>query len=105
MTVETHEPLYAPFTGEIHFVGKVVDRNVVTLKGASGLLASFEPVCSDLSKGKVIQKGQAFGFACQADDEYESHCEGCVHFSVRSEYGYLNPLLFVSKIKPSVIIS
>lgn len=105
MKVETNETLYAPFAGEIHFVGKVVDRQVVTLKSASGLLASFEPVCSELSNSEEIEKGQAFGFACQADDEYKSHCDGCVHFSVRSEFGYLNPLLFVSKIKPSVIVS
>ena len=39
--------LKAPFSGEVYFVGKVVDRKVVTLVSDSGLKVSFERVCSE----------------------------------------------------------
>lgn len=105
LQLQEGESLYSPFDGEIHFVGKVVNRTLITLRSNSGLLASFEPVCSDYHKGQSIKKSEPFGVYCQGDSSYESHCDSCVHFSVRSEFGYLNPLLFVSSIKPSVVIS
>ena len=105
LVVAKDEELKAPFDGEVHFVGKVVNRNVLTLKSTSGLMASFEPLCGDLSKNAEVTQGEAIGTYCEADANYEDHCEGCIHFSVRSEYGYLNPLLFISGLLPSVIVS
>jgi len=105
MQLEVEEKLSSPFAGQVHFVGKVVNRRVITLRSPSGLLASFEPVCTNHAEGQKIARGEVFGWHCKADEDYAEHCEGCVHFSVRSEFGYLNPLLFVSKIRPSVIIS
>lgn len=105
LVVEKDQELTSPFEGEVHFVGKVVNRQILTLKSKSGLLASFEPFCSELSKGERVKINQPIGKQCEGDSSYEIHCEDCLHFSVRSEYGYLNPLLFVSGILPSVIVS
>jgi len=105
LLVEDQEQIKSPFDGMVHFHGKVVDRNVLTLKSSSGLLASFEPICSYLSAGDEVTKGDQIGHYCAGAESYEEHCEMCIHFSVRSEHGYLNPLLFVSSIRPSVIVS
>lgn len=99
------EALHSPFDGRVHFVGKVVNRSLITLRSSGGLLASFEPVCSDLEQDALISQGEVIGYFCQGDPDYSEHCENCLHFSVRSEYGYLNPLLFVSSVKPSVVIT
>ena len=105
LLAKDQEQIKSPFSGTVHFHGKVVDRNVLTLKSSTGLLASFEPICSNLSAGDEVTKGDQIGHYCAGAVNYEEHCEMCIHFSVRSEHGYLNPLLFVSTIKPSVIVS
>jgi hypothetical protein len=105
LLVEDQEQIKSPFDGIVHFEGKVVDRNVLTLKSSSGLLASFEPICSNLIAGDEVTQGEQVGHYCSGTENYEEHCEMCIHFSVRSEHGYLNPLLFVSSIRPSVIVS
>jgi hypothetical protein len=105
MQLVRSEVLTSPFDGTVHFKGKVVNRDVLTLRSPSGLLASFEPLCSELTVGEEVKEGQAIGKLCEGYADYESHCENCIHFSVRSDYGYLNPLLFVSSIKPNVIVS
>jgi hypothetical protein len=95
LLVNDQEQIKSPFSGTVHFQGKVVDRNVLTLKS----------ICSNLSAGDEVTKGDQIGHYCAGAENYEEHCEMCIHFSVRSEHGYLNPLLFVSTIKPSVIVS
>lgn len=103
--IETNQELTAPFDSVVSFFGKVVDRKLITLHSLTGYKASFEPVCSDLAVGDFVREGEVFGWHCHGDDEYEEHCQDCVHFSVRSEFGYLNPLLFVGRLWPSVLIS
>ena len=92
--------LKAPFSGEVFFVGKVVNRKVVTLVSDSGLKVSFEPVCSELVEGERVVISQPVATRCAGDETYEAHCTSCVHFSIRNEYGYLNPLLFYNGVKP-----
>ena len=92
--------LKSPFAGQVHFVGMVVDRKVMTLVSESGLKASFEPVCSALTQGEIVRKGQPIATRCHGEESYESHCTSCVHFSIRNEYGYLNPLLFYGGVTP-----
>jgi hypothetical protein len=105
LLVEDQEQIQSPFDGMVHFYGKVVDRNVLTLKSSSGVLASFEPICSNLNAVDEVTKGEPIGHFCAGKESYEEHREMCIHFSVRNEHGYLNPLLFVSSIRPSVIVS
>lgn len=99
------EKIHAPFAGEVTFVGKVFNREVITLRGDSGLLASFEPVCSDLRRGERVSAGEEIGSWCQPSEGYHEHCLACVHFSIRSARGYLNPLLFFGRVRPSVLVA
>ena len=105
LEMKLNKEIRAPFDGVVSFVGKVVDRKLITLHSLTGYKASFEPVCSDLSEGDFVREQEILGWACPADKEYEDHCKDCVHFSVRNESGYLNPLLFVGELWPSVLIS
>lgn len=93
----------SPQDGQVHFVGQVVDRDVVTVKTRSGYLASFEPVCSDLAPGTSVQAGQVIGTHCQAKPEYQSHCQSCVHFSARSRFGYISPLYLMGKTTAAIL--
>ena len=97
VTEETQ--VVAPFDSGVQFVGKVVDRHVITLVSSSGLKASFEPVCSSLLQGQSVQQGEPVGNYCDPDESYEKHCVSCIHFSIRNQYGYLNPELFYGNLK------
>ncbi|MFM1957963.1 MAG: hypothetical protein RI929_326 [Actinomycetota bacterium] len=97
-------PIKAPVSGKIYFAGLVVDRKVVTIRSFSGYLASFEPACTELKVGDVVLIGDQFAWHCSPQASYEYHCESCVHFSVRSQFGYLSPDFFLSKMLPSVIL-
>ncbi len=102
---ELGSPIKAPVSGKIFFVGLVVDRNVVTIRSPSGYLASFEPACTDLKVGEGVLIGGQFAWHCSPQESYDYHCESCIHFSVRSKFGYLSPDFFLSEILPSVILN
>lgn len=104
LRLELNSIINAPVAGEISFLGIVVDRPVVTISGANGYLASFEPACSNLKVGDSVKVGTVFAWHCAPEPAYEYHCESCIHFSVRSVYGYLSPENFLAGLKPSVLL-
>ena len=103
LAIDATTAISSPFDGEIFFAGKVFNRQVVTVVSNSGLKASFEPVCALLQRGSSVLAGQKIGMLCTPETDYEMHCESCVHFSIRNEYGYLNPLLFYGMLSAPVL--
>jgi len=99
-----HEGIRAPRVGFVAFNDLVVDRRVVTIR-SDDYRISFEPVCSHLAVGQAIDEGELVGYLCAGEAGYQEHCEGCVHLSVRVDRGYLNPLLFYGRLRPSKIVS
>jgi hypothetical protein len=99
------QQLRSPADGTVHFIGKVVNRNLITIRTDRGKLASFEPVCSSLSPGQRVSQGQPIGVRCHGDETYEAHCESCVHASARDNFGYLSPLHMMGQNSPSVLLS
>ena len=115
--VSGEQSLVAPSSGTIHFNGLVANRNVITIKRANGDLVSFEPSCSDLSVGTVVTVGQNLGRYCPGSLDYHDHCEKlfsqksprtgsgstlrCLHFSYRTESGYLSPDAVMGLLEPS----
>ncbi len=97
-----YEVISAPAQGTLAFSGKVVNRNVVTLRTAAHL-ASFEPACTEFELGEQIEAGEPFAYHCPPEGEYEYHCQDCVHFSARDENGYLSPLHLIEPLLPSVL--
>lgn len=106
----TTNEVVAPASGEVTFVGQVVDRQVVTIRHANGLLSSFEPVESELEVGMVVAQGDQLG-TITADS---SHCEvQCVHWGVRVPDGwkigstvrdlYIDPGFLLGWSEPSIL--
>jgi murein DD-endopeptidase MepM/ murein hydrolase activator NlpD len=90
----------SPADGVVVFAGTVVDRPVLTIDHGDGLLSSFEPVTASLGKGESVRAGQAVGHIST-----EPHCPDlCVHWGVRKNGEYINPLPFVSDRRPSVLL-
>lgn len=98
----THDgvPVTSPEAGTVSFVGVVVDRPVITIDHGDGLRSSFEPVESDLAAGAAVAKGGAIGTL------RPGHCgaQACVHWGVRRGDSYVNPLEFVTDLRPSVLL-
>ena len=105
LALDSQGQIVAPFDGEVFFAGKVVNRQVITLVSDTGLKASFEPVCAIHTKGSRVLKGQNIAVLCIPESDYQMHCKSCVHFSIRNQYGYLNPLLFYGMLEPAVLTS
>lgn len=93
-------PVASPASGTVSFVGVVVDRPVITVDHGNGLRSSFEPVESGLAVGAAVVAGQVLGRA------KSGHCgqAPCVHWGVRRGEAYLNPLVFVMDLRPSVLL-
>ena len=93
-------PVTSPAPGTVSFVGFVVDRPVITVDHGNGLRSSFEAVRSDLAAGAAVAEGDVLGWT------QPGHCTPgpCVHWGVRRVGTYLNPLAFVSDLRPSVLL-
>lgn len=90
----------SPAAGTVSFVGVVVDRPVITIDHGNGLRSSFEPVASTLAAGSPVTAGQAIGTVLPG------HCPAasCVHWGVRRGDDYVNPLQFVTDLRPSILL-
>ncbi len=94
-------PLIAPAAGTVSFVGTVVDRPVITIDHGNGLRSSFEPVASSLTAGSAVAEGEVLG------QVQTGHCRPappCLHWGVRRGEEYVNPLAFVTDLRPSVLL-
>lgn len=100
------QAVFAPADGQVHFVGKVVDRQLISLDHGQQLLSAFEPVCSQLTEGEFVDSGELIGEVCEGQASYEVHCEStiCLHFSVRKNGEYLSPLWFTGELMPSRLL-
>lgn len=91
----------SPADGTVSFVGFVVDRPVLTLDHGNGLRSSFEPVESALVRGERVRRGEIVGVL-----RGRGHCgaTACLHWGVRRDRDYVNPLQFVGALEPSVLL-
>lgn len=90
----------APADGVVAFVGRVVDRDVITLEHAGGLVSSFEPVASALTPGTRVGAGDAIGELAAG-----GHTDaGTYHFGVRLNGEYINPLLLLGGVPRAVLL-
>jgi murein DD-endopeptidase MepM/ murein hydrolase activator NlpD len=92
------EPVTAPATGVITYVGFVVDRPVVSIRHDQGLVSSFEPVDSTAAVGDVVMRGDVIGTVADAP----RHCvrRQCVHWGLRLDGTYVDPLDYLEGFGP-----
>ncbi|MDO5493950.1 MAG: M23 family metallopeptidase [Nesterenkonia sp.] len=93
----------APTEGAVSYVGTVVDRPVLSVDHGSGFVSSFEPVESELEVGDRVSAGDVLGELVAG-----GHCADrgteCVHWGVRLHGEYINPLLMLGELEPSVLL-
>ncbi len=92
------EPITAPATGVVTFVGFVVDRPVISIRHDQGLVSSFEPVDSTAVVGDIVARGKTIGTVTDARD----HCarSQCVHWGLRLDGTYVDPLDYLEGFGP-----
>lgn len=83
----------APAAGTISYTGFVVSRPVISVTHAPGVVSSFEPVLGIVALGATVERGQAIGTI----DDAAPHCsQPCVHWGVRIDGQYVDPLDYLS---------
>lgn len=104
------QEVLSPAAGVVHFVGKVVNRSLISISVQSASSPSYlfelEPVCSEVAKGQVVRAGEAIGLVCDADPSYRQHCQQmrCLHFSLRRDGNYMSPLAAIGLLQPSRLL-
>lgn len=91
------QEVLAPADGVVHFVGHVVNRDVISLQHGQ-YLSSFEPVSTELKVGDLVERGQVIGKVSTGP-----HCE-CLHMGARKNENYLSPLALLATIPPAVLL-
>lgn len=87
--------LRSPAAGTVSFSGTVVDRPVLSIRIDSRTVISLEPVETDLREGDAVGRGEIIGTVA-AGPVAGDHCATtCVHFGVRVDGAYVNPLRFL----------
>lgn len=104
--VSLGQSVVAPASGQVAFVGKVVNRDLITISHDGGYKTEFEPVCSNLARGASVSIGEQIGEICDADSGYRQHCAQtrCLHFSMRLGGQYLSPLAVIGGMSPSRLL-
>ena len=99
-------PILSPEDGVVSFAGTVVDRGVLSIDHGGGRVSSFEPVSTDLRKGQQVEEGDVVAaLAGTAAASGPWHCASpCVHWGVRVDGEYVDPLSFVTDRRPSVLL-
>jgi len=88
----------APAAGVVHFAGFVVDRPVISIRHAGGVLSSFEPVEPRVAAGDRVERGDVIGILLPG------HCDSpCLHLGARIDGEYVNPLLFLGGLEHAVL--
>jgi murein DD-endopeptidase MepM/ murein hydrolase activator NlpD len=92
--------LRAPADGTVAFSGAVAGRGVLTIEHAGGLVTTFEPVSTELAAGTAVSRGEVV-----AEVATGGHAaEGAVHFGVRLDGEYINPMLLLGGVPRAVLL-
>lgn len=97
----TGAPVRAPHDGTISFSGMVAGRGIVTVL-IGRLKSSFLPVDHRIAQGAEVHRGEVIGKVAAEP----RHCAGrtCLHWGVRKDDAYVNPLDFVTDTAASVLL-
>ncbi len=89
----------APDDGVVFFVGVVVDRPVLSITHAGGVVSSYEPMVSSLEVGSTVRRGDPIGTVTVG------HCTAtCLHLGARLHGQYVSPLNYLAAIRRAVLL-
>lgn len=90
----------APREGIVAFRGMVVDRPLLTIEHADGLVSTFEPLESNLVPGDLISAGQEIGLVAGGGHSPA----GALHVGVRRDDDYINPMLLFGDVPRAILL-
>ncbi|TDN92706.1 M23 family metallopeptidase [Microbacterium sp. BK668] len=90
----------APADGVVAFSGVVADRSLVTIDHGDGLVTTLEPVSSRLEPGAAVHHGEPIGEVGAGGHA----APGTLHFGVRRNGEYINPLLLLGGVPRAVLL-
>lgn len=102
IAARTGADVVATGPGTVIFAGWVVNRPVVTLDHGGGLVSSLEPVDATVALGTTVAQGDVIGTKADAHD----HCSpgACVHWGLRLDGVYVDPLDYLAGYGPVVLL-
>lgn len=90
----------SPAAGTVAFAGAVAGRGVVTIDHGDGLVTTLEPVDASVTAGQPVARGEGVAVVSVG-----GHAEaGTVHFGVRLDGEYINPLLLLGGVPRAVLL-
>lgn len=90
----------APAAGIVAFSGQVAGRGVLTIDHGGGLVTTLEPIASDLVAGAAVAQGAPVGTVALGGHS----APGVLHFGVRLEGEYINPMLLLGGVPRAVLL-
>lgn len=94
------QDVLSPAGGVVAFVGRVVDRDIVTIDHGDGFVTTLEPIVSELAPGAAVSAGDRVGTLSLG-----GHAEpGTLHFGVRRHGRYINPMLLLGGVPRAVLV-
>ncbi|GAA1913508.1 hypothetical protein GCM10009775_02730 [Microbacterium aoyamense] len=90
----------APAGGIVAFSGAVAGRGILTIDHGDGLVTTFEPIESELRAGDAVARGDEVGVVALGGHS----APGALHFGVRRDGEYINPLLLLGGVPRAVLL-
>lgn len=90
----------SPADGRIAFVGVVAGRDILTIDHGGGLVTTFEPVVTELAMGDTVARAALVGRVSAGGHA----TPGTVHFGVRFQSDYVNPLRLLGGVPRAVLL-
>ena len=100
LTASDRADVRAPADGVIAYSGDIAGRGVVTIDHHGGLVTTLEPVAGELAVGERVAQGQRIGTASVGGHA----APGTIHFGVRLDGEYINPLLLLGALPRAVLL-
>ncbi|WP_022878863.1 murein hydrolase activator EnvC [Microbacterium sp. B19] len=94
------ERVRSPAAGTIAFAGSVAGRPVITIDHGDGLVTTFEPVTTSLEVGDAVARGDPVGEVGEGGHTVA----GAVHFGVRWNGEYVNPLRLLGGVPRAILL-
>lgn len=91
----------APAEGVVAFSGQVAGRGILTIDHGGGLVSTLEPVDAVLPAGTPVAAGAEVGSVSIGGHT----APGAVHFGVRLDGSYINPLVLLGGVPRAVLLT
>ncbi|NYF17154.1 murein DD-endopeptidase MepM/ murein hydrolase activator NlpD [Microbacterium sp. AK009] len=92
--------IVAPAEGVIVFSGQVAGRPVITIDHGAGLVSTLEPAAGVLPPGTAVGRGDVVAALSAGGHS----APGTLHFGVRRDGAYINPMLLLGGVPRAVLL-